>query len=96
VQAEAERLEHEERIRAQQDADKNSGGAQDSQSGSPASKPKPVAKPKPVVDVTATSVFNKVSSGIYLETKDDIDSFVQALKEELEVAVKQNKRVRIR
>jgi hypothetical protein len=96
VQAEAERLEHEERIKAQEEAEKGVAGIREPQPASPVSKPKSVVKPKPVVEVTATSVFNKVSSGIYLETQGDIDSFVKALKEELEVAVKQNKRVRIR
>jgi len=57
---------------------------------------KPVARPKPVVEVSATRVFNKVSSGIYLESDSDIERFVEALREELQSAVKQDKRVRLR
>lgn len=63
---------------------------------SPKPAPKPVARPKPVVEVSATSVFNKVSSGIYLESATDIDRFVDALREELQAAVQQDKRVRLR
>jgi len=57
---------------------------------------KPVARPRPIVEVSATSVFNKVSSGIYLESSEDIDRFVEALREELQSAVEQDKRVRLR
>ncbi|MCC4264158.1 BREX system P-loop protein BrxC [Oceanimonas baumannii] len=63
--------------------------------GSPAGKPQPVARPKPVVKVDAGSVFSRVNKGVYLETQADIESFVQALKEELEAAIKQEKRVRL-
>jgi len=52
--------------------------------------------PKPVVEITASNVFNKVSSSVYLESASDIDQFVDALKQELQDAVANNKRVRIR
>lgn len=57
---------------------------------------KPVARPKPIVEVSASSVFNRVSTGIYLESTEDIDRFVEALREELQSAVQQEKRVRLR
>jgi hypothetical protein len=57
---------------------------------------KPVVTPKPVVEVAATSVFNKLGNGIYLETQRDIESFIDALKAELEGVIKQDKRIRIR
>ncbi|WP_223533030.1 BREX system P-loop protein BrxC [Pseudomonas sp. BF-R-30] len=56
----------------------------------------PVAPPKPVVEVAATSVFNKLGNGLYLESQSDIDRFVEALKAELESAIKQDKRICIR
>lgn len=58
--------------------------------------PKTVALPKPVVEVAATSVFNKLGNGLYLESQNDIDRFIHALKTELESAVKQGKRIRLR
>lgn len=57
---------------------------------------KPVTSLKPVVEVAATGVFNKLGSGVYLESQGDIDRFIEAFKAELEVAIKQNKRVRVR
>lgn len=62
----------------------------------PGPAPKPVAPPKPVVDIAATSVFNKLGNGIYLESQADIERFIDALKAELEVAIKQDQRIRIR
>lgn len=60
------------------------------------SKPKSVSQPKPVVEVTATRVFNKVSTGAYLESQADIEAFLQALREELEKAVENGNRARLR
>lgn len=62
----------------------------------PVPAPKPFAPPKPVVDIAATSVFNKLGNGIYLESQADIERFIDALKAELEVAIKQDQRIRIR
>ena len=62
----------------------------------PAPAAKPAAPPKPVIDVAATSVFNKLGNGVYLESQRDIERFIDALKAELEAAIKQDKRVRIR
>lgn len=49
-----------------------------------------------MVEVAATSVFNKLGNGLYLESQRDIDGFIDALKTELESAIKQDKRIRIR
>jgi hypothetical protein len=84
VQAEAERQEIEKK-RAQTTAP-----APDKP------KPKPVIKPKPIVEVAVSSVFNKVSSSVYLESDEDIAVFLQALKQELEAVVHKQQRVRIR
>ncbi|MNG17778.1 hypothetical protein D3C84_1017920 [compost metagenome] len=62
----------------------------------PAPTLKPGAPPKPVVEVAATSVFNKLGNGLYLEGQSDIDRFIDAFRAELENAVKQDKRIRIR
>ena len=96
IQAEVERLQklQEEQAKAAQAANTANGVKEDR---APALVPtsKPVAPPKPVVEVAATSVFNKLGNGLYLESQSDIDHFIDALKVELESAVKQNKRVRI-
>ncbi len=97
IQAEVERLQklQEEQAKAAQVANTANGVKEDR---APALVPtsKPVAPPKPVVEVAATSVFNKLGNGLYLESQSDIDHFIDALKVELESAVKQNKRVRVR
>lgn len=97
IQAEVERLQklQEEQAKAAQAANTANGVKEDR---APALVPtsKPVAPPKPVVEVAATSVFNKLGNGLYLESQSDIDRFIDALKVELESAVKQDKRIRIR
>ena len=58
--------------------------------------PPVVAPPKAVTEIRVSAVFNRVSSGVYMETQEDVSSFIEALAEELEAAIKQEKRVRIR
>ena len=55
-----------------------------------------VVKPKPIVEVDTASTFNKVSKNVYLESEEDIEQFVRALKDELIELIKNDKRVRIR
>lgn len=90
IQSEAERVK---RLLQVREGEPGSSG-----DGKPA--PSPVVKPapplKPVVEVAATSVFNKLGKGIYLESLSDIDSFITALRAELESAVKQDKRIKIK
>lgn len=96
IQAEFERqqkLQHEQTKAAQ--AAKSAGGVKEGGAPALVSKPKPVAPPKPVVEVVATSVFNKLGNGLYLESQNDIDRFIDALKAELESTIKQDKRIRI-
>ena len=97
IQAEAERQQklQQEQAKAVQTANSASGAKEDL---APAlvPTPKPVAPPKPVVEVAATSVFNKLGNGLYLESQNDIDRFIEALKAELESAIQQDKRIRIR
>lgn len=97
IQAEAERQQklQQEQAKAAQAANSASGVKEDR---APAVVPssKPVTPPKPVIEVAATSVFNKLGNGLYLESQSDIDRFIDALKTELESAVKQEKRIRIR
>ncbi|HDS1772217.1 BREX system P-loop protein BrxC [Pseudomonas putida] len=97
IQAEVERLHklQEEQAKAAQAANTAKGVKEDR---APALVPtsKSLAPPKPVVEVAVTGVFNKLGNGLYIESQSDIDRFIDALKVELESAVKQNKRVRIR
>jgi len=46
--------------------------------------------------VNVSSVYNKTCEGVYLETEESIDQFVEALKAELKSIVRNEKRVRIR
>jgi hypothetical protein len=55
-----------------------------------------VTVPKAVTEIRVSAVFNRVSSGVYMETQEDVSSFIEALTDELEAAIKQEKRVRIR
>lgn len=97
IQAEAERQQkiQQEHAKAAQAANSANGAKEDR---APALVPtsKPVAPPKPVVEVVATSVFNKLGNGLYLESQNDIDRFIEALKGELDSAIQQDNRIRIR
>lgn len=97
IQSELERQQklQEQQAQAAQATNSTSGGKEDRV---PTLMPtsKPVAPPKPVVEVAAISVFNKLGNGLYLESQNDIDSFIDAFRAELETAVKQDKRIRIR
>jgi hypothetical protein len=97
IQAEAERQHklQQEQIKATQAANAASGVKED-RATSPVPTPTPVAPPKPVVEVAATSVFNKLGNGLYLESQRDIDRFIDALKAELDSIIQQDKRIRIR
>ncbi|UUQ63043.1 BREX system P-loop protein BrxC [Pseudomonas fuscovaginae UPB0736] len=97
IQAEAERQQklQQEQVKVAQAANAACGVKEDS-APSLTPTPKPVAPPKPVVEVAATSVFNKLGNGLYLENQSDIERFIDALKAELESAIKQDKRIRIR
>lgn len=66
--------------------------------GAISEKPAPVYVPPPkqVVEITPASIFSKVSSSIYVETESDVEQFIEALKQELQQAIANNKRVRIR
>lgn len=99
IQAEAERQQtlQQERAKAKASQAANSAsGIKEDRAPALAPTSKPVAPPKPVVEVAATSVFNKLGNGLYLESQNDIDRFIDALKAELESVVKQDKRIRIR
>ena len=58
--------------------------------------PKPVPMPRPVVEVSASKIFGKLASGIYLEKQEDVDQFVKALQDELQTAIAAGKRVRLK
>jgi hypothetical protein len=92
VQAELERRELEQQAKNATDTAKDNPPEKDDQVQPQA----PVFKPKPVAEVVVSSVFNKVSDSVYLESESDIDRFVDALKSELKDAISNDKRVRIR
>jgi len=90
------RAEAEKQAKAQRDAQEDAGTYTNKPSQDAPSKPAPVVMPKPVVDVSAAKVFSKLASGIYLEKQEDVDQFVAALKEELQQAIKEGRRVRLK
>lgn len=55
-----------------------------------------LAAPKPVVEVNASSVAREQISGMYIETQEDVDATIDALRQSLMDAITNNKRVRIR
>ena len=56
----------------------------------------PVAAPKPVKDVSVSQVLSRTHEGVYLESQQEVDAFLDALKRELDDAIQANKRIRIR
>ncbi|MDD4864236.1 MAG: BREX system P-loop protein BrxC [Alishewanella agri] len=64
----------------------------------PATPERMVSSPpvKKVVSLQTSSIFNKVCSSGYLETEQDIDSYLAALKTELLALVQHNHKVRIK
>jgi len=99
IQAEAERqqkLQQEQEQAKTAEAANSANGFKEGRAPALVPTPKPVATPKAVVEVAVTSVFSKLGNGLYLESQNDIDRFIDALKAELESVVKQDKRIRIR
>lgn len=92
----AAHVEAEKQAKAQRDAQDGAGTYTHKPSPDSSPKPAPVAMPKPVVDVSAAKVFSKLASGVYLERQEDVDKFVAALKEELQKAIKEGGRVRLK
>ena len=91
IQAEAEK-----QAETQRDAKEAGESHTDKPTQDTAPKPLPVTAPKPVIEVSATKVFGKLASGIYLEKQEDVDDFVSALKDELQTAIAAGKRVRLK
>jgi hypothetical protein len=58
--------------------------------------PAPVAAPKPVANVSVSQVISRTHEGVYLESQQEVDAFLQALKDELDDAIRANKRIRLR
>lgn len=92
----AMRAEAEKQAKAQRDAQEDAGTYTHKPAQDATANPAPVAMPKPVVDVSAAKVFSKLGSGIYLEKQEDVDQFVAALEEELQQAIKDGRRVRLK
>ena len=58
--------------------------------------PTRVAAPKPVANVSVSQVLSRTHEGVYLESQQEVDAFLDALKRELDDAIQANKRIRIR
>ncbi|MGM0985013.1 MAG: BREX system P-loop protein BrxC, partial [Pseudomonadota bacterium] len=56
----------------------------------------PVAVPKAVAEVSVSQVLSRTHEGVYLESQQEVDAFLDALKRELDDAIKANKRIRLR
>ncbi|WP_019570748.1 BREX system P-loop protein BrxC [Thioalkalivibrio sp. ALE11] len=55
-----------------------------------------VTLPKPVVNVDVVEVLGRTHAGVYLETQNEVDGFLDALRRELEGAIEANRRIRLR
>jgi hypothetical protein len=58
--------------------------------------PVPFVKSKPIKEVSVAQVFDSVLSGVYIETLEQAELFINELKQKLESAVEEGARVRIR
>ncbi len=94
--AEAERQQKLRQEQAKANKTANQGAEVREDPAPPLTRSKPVAPPKPVIDVTTSSVFSKLGSGAYLESQQDINRFLDALRTELEAAINSDQRVRLR
>ncbi|OHY82734.1 BREX system P-loop protein BrxC [Marinobacter sp. AC-23] len=92
----AMRAEAEKQAKAQRDAQEDAETYTNKPSPDAPAITAPVAMPKPVVDVNAAKIFSKLGSGIYLESQKDVDSFIEALKNELDAAIAIGKRARLK
>ncbi|MGE4535319.1 MAG: BREX system P-loop protein BrxC, partial [Halomonas sp.] len=54
-----------------------------------------VAAPKPVANVSVSQVLSRTHEGVYLESQQEVDAFLDALKRELDDAIQANKRIRL-
>jgi len=93
----AVQVELEQRAKAERARQEEAAEAGDSTSAPKEAVSTPaVAKPKQIVEVNVTSVFNKASDSVYLDSEEGINHFVDVLKAELTELVRNDKRVRIR
>ena len=108
VEAERQRLAREKSNNAgkpDQDAtpDGDNGSTQGSGSGDTGTLPgevrEPVptrvAAPKPVANVSVSQVLSHTHEGVYLESQQEVNAFLDALKRELDDAIQANKRIRL-
>ena len=73
---------------------KESGGkAPTSPPFTPVAPPPP---PKPIVEVSAAQVYSQLNKGVYLETEQEVQDFVQKLQQQLLEKIKNKQRVRLR
>lgn len=56
----------------------------------------PQPAPKPVVDIRTSELYNQSGLGVYMETEQDVDHFLQQLEKHLKQAIAANQRIRIR
>ena len=89
-------LEHEVLEETRRQAQKLSVMPVDGTSNKPAVIAEPVIKPKAVAEVHAATLVAQLQGGIFLENQDDVDTYLRALRNELESLLKQDKRIRIR
>ncbi len=89
-------LEHEVLEEAKRQAQKRPSKPADSTSNQPAVIAEPPFKPKTVAEVHAATLVTQLRGGIFLESQEDVDAYLQALRSELESLLKQDKRIRIR
>ncbi|MGE4535322.1 hypothetical protein [Halomonas sp.] len=55
-----------------------------------------MAPPKAVDNVSVSQVLSRIHERVYLESQQEVDAFLVALKRELNDAIQANKRIRLR
>ncbi|MGO3346439.1 MAG: BREX system P-loop protein BrxC [Marinomonas sp.] len=58
--------------------------------------PAPLVKPKKVAEVSITQVYDSVLSSAYIETPEQAEQFISELKQQLDAAIREGSRVRIK
>lgn len=58
--------------------------------------PKPLVKPKTVAEVSVSKVYDSVLTGAYIETPEQAEQFINELKQQLNAAIQNGSRVRIK
>jgi hypothetical protein len=55
-----------------------------------------IAEPKPITEINASNLLSKAALGAFIEKEEEVEKYIELMRNELMVAVKMGKRVRVR